>query len=178
MVNVMDGASYLLWDDLWLNRVPKQHFSELFSYKEEIYLDQVSNRGRWPWLLVSSAHFQCCSTQLTELAEDLTGLQEITEKDFWSYIWGSPFFSSAKAYVHLTCHRIIHDAFKWLWKWACQNKHMVSFWLLLKDILSIRELLRRNMVLPAYTCVCWSLSVEESLVHLFIHCLFAQVVGV
>ena len=49
------------------------------------------------------------------------------------------------------------------------------FWLLSKDCLSTRALLkRRNMILPDYNCVCCANQVEESSEHLFIHCPFAQ----
>ena len=84
-------------------------------------------------------------------------------------------FSSSKAYRQLTGHRIIHNSFQWLWKTSCQNKHKVFFWLLLKDRLSTRELLkRRNMELPNYSCVCCTHQIEESTTHLFIHCDFSQ----
>ena len=110
-----------------------------------------------------------------KLGLELASIQESSNPDIWSYIWGSPYFSSTKAYKHLTGHRVTHAAFKWLWKSACQNKHKVFFWLLLNDRLSTRELLRRkNMALPSYSCVCCSQSMEESLEHLFIYCNFAQ----
>jgi hypothetical protein len=50
------------------------------------------------------------------------------------------------------------------------------FWLLLRDRLSTREILRRrNMFLEDYNCVfCASMPVEESVTHLFLHCPFAQ----
>ena len=32
MVNIQDGVTYLFWDDLWLNRVPKVQFPELYSF--------------------------------------------------------------------------------------------------------------------------------------------------
>ena len=80
-------------------------------------------------------------------------------------------FSVSKAYVHLTGHRVIHATFKWLWKSSCQNKHNVFFWLLLKDRLSTRELLRRrNMNIPDYSCVFCPSTEDESLEHLFISC--------
>ena len=31
-------------------------------------------------------------------------LSAIDDTDVWSYIWGSPFFSTSKAYSHLTGH--------------------------------------------------------------------------
>jgi len=156
MVHIRDGASCLLWDDLWLNRVPSQRFPELFSFAKKIHisvLSTVSADGSASifHLPISNQAFQ----QLITLAEDLNSVQDTDEKDIWSYIWGSPFFSSAKSYKHLTGHRVVHDAFRWLWNSFCQNKQKVFFWLLLKDRLSTRELLRRkNMELPDYTCVC------------------------
>ena len=70
---------------------------------------------------------------------------------------------------------MVHDAFKWLWKSACQNKHKVFFWFLLQDRLNTRDLLRRrNKDLPDYNYVCCPNSIQETLVHLVIHCPFAQ----
>jgi hypothetical protein len=67
----------------------------------------------------------------------------------------------------------IHPAFKWLWASSCQSKHKIFFWLLLKDRVSTRELLRRkNMDLQDFSCVLCSALVEESLVHLFLECPF------
>ena len=65
-------------------------------------------------------------------------------------------------------------AFKWLWKSSCQNKHKVFFWLLLKDRLSTRNLLRRKtMVLDSYECEFCNSGQEETLEHLFLRCPFA-----
>jgi hypothetical protein len=51
----------------------------------------------------------------------------------------------------------------------------VFFWLLLKDRLSTRYILRRrNQVIPWYECVLCNLHVEETLKHLFLHCNFAR----
>ena len=70
---------------------------------------------------------------------------------------------------------IVQSAFKCLWASACQNKHKVFFWLLLQHKLSTRNFLkRRNMVLPSYHYVCCNPNVEESLVHLFLECIFAH----
>ena len=65
--------------------------------------------------------------------------------------------------------------FKRIRKTNCQHKHTVFFWLLLKDRLSTRSLLKRKgMDLPSYNCVLCSSQVEESRFHLFLDCLFAQ----
>ena len=81
-----------------------------------------------------------------------------------------------KAYRVLIGHTEVHPAFKWIWRSSCQYKHKVFFWILLKDRLSTRELLRRkNMDLPSYDCVlCTQPPTEETLEHLFFKCDFAQ----
>ena len=49
------------------------------------------------------------------------------------------------------------------------------FWLLLKDTLNMRGLLRRrNMYLESYTCENCILQLEETLPHLFLRCNFAK----
>ena len=74
----------------------------------------------------------------------------------------------------MTGHQVVHPAFKWLWACSCQSKHKVLFWLLLKDRISTRELLRRkNMALQDFNCVLCNAAVEESLLHLFLECPFA-----
>ena len=81
----------------------------------------------------------------------------------------------AKAYKHLRGHGEIHPSHRWIWKCSCQNTHKVFAWLILKDRLSTREILRRkNMELQDYTCVLCSQSTEESLFHLLIDCPFAH----
>ena len=89
---------------------------------------------------------------------------------------GDTFFSTSKAYKHLNGHMPTHALFRKIWKSSCQAKHKVFFWLLLRDRLSTRALLRRrNMQLPSYDCACCTLDVEETLSHLFLTCPFAQV---
>jgi len=176
MVHIKDSASCYLWDDLWLNSVPKIQYPELFSFAKKPH---ITVRGAidafGPSALFHLPLSDAAYLQLTDLAGKLNSLQINSEADIWAYIWGSPFFSSAKAYIHLTGHRLVHAAFIWLWKSACQNKHKVFFWLLLKDRLSTRELpRRRNMELPDYNCVHCNTPTEETLEHLFLHCPFAH----
>jgi len=79
------------------------------------------------------------------------------------------------AYKKLIGHQQIHPAYKWLWKSFCQPKQKVFCWLLFKDRLSTRNLLRRkHMQLESYECEVCSLRVEETVEHLFWKCPFAQ----
>lgn len=80
-----------------------------------------------------------------------------------------------RVYKFLASHSEIDPAFSWICKSYCQPKHKVFFWLLIKDILCTRNLLkRRNMKLESYNCELCSLAVEESSDHLFPDCPFAR----
>ena len=160
---------------MWLNKVPRLHYPQLFSFAKNASpsLHLVMNAGE----LEDFLHLPLSPlavTQLLQVAEDFLTLPASDEKDTWTYIWGSSFFSTSRAYKHLTGHMPIHPFFRKIWK-SCQNKHKFFFWLLLRNRLSTREILRRrNMHMPSYACVCCNLDTEESLTHLFFRCPFAQ----
>jgi hypothetical protein len=102
-------------------------------------------------------------------------LQLSGENDRWEYIWGNGSFSSVKDYKHLIGSCQTHPAFKWIWKSKCQMKHKKIFWLLLRDKLNTRGLLRRkHMYLDFYVCELCIFYREESLGHLFFRCGFAK----
>lgn len=80
-----------------------------------------------------------------------------------------------RTYNYLIGHRQIPRVYKWLWECFCQRKYMFFFWLLLKDSLSIRDILRRkNMHLDSYDYVLCLLATEETVEHLFFGCQFAK----
>ena len=63
-----------------------------------------------------------------ELLHQLLQEQHFSDStDLWHYIWGSPLFSSKKAYLHLTGHAQEHAVFSWLWKSSCQKNIRFSF---------------------------------------------------
>ena len=96
----------------------------------------------------------------------------------WGEGGGSSKFKSVVAYRRLLNHQEINLAFKWLWKSSCQPKHKVFFWLLLKDRLSTRNILRRKYkALETYNCEICSFQVEEIVEHLFCHCPSLNSVG-
>ena len=112
--------------------------------------------------------------QLLLLNDKLDSLQLSNSHDIWNYIWGSPYYSSSKAYKQLTGQASVHASYKWLWKNCCQHKHKVFFWLLLKDRLSTRDLLERKwMILQSHECVLYNQHSRETLEHLFLTCPFA-----
>lgn len=57
MVNTLDGASCLFWEDLWMHRVPKHHFPELYSFAKDPTISLKSAREAvGPASFTSSAH--------------------------------------------------------------------------------------------------------------------------
>jgi hypothetical protein len=84
-------------------------------------------------------------------------------------------YFSARAYRYLIGSRQIHPAFKSIWTSSCQPKHWVLFWLLLKNRLNTKNLLRRkNMNPDSFYCEMCLLQKEENLRHLFFRCPFAK----
>jgi hypothetical protein len=113
--------------------------------------------------------------QFCELDIYLQAFQSSTDNDQWKYIWGTNHYSSAKAYTLMIGSRPLHPAFKWIWYSAYQQKHKVFYWLLLKNSLNTRSLLKRkNMQLESYDCELCILQKEERLRHLFFKCSFAR----
>lgn len=114
-------------------------------------------------------------TQFGLLQTMIDDLQITEERDTWTYIWGSEKYSSSKACSWLIVHRVIHKSIMWLWSSSCQMKHKVFFWLLLKERINTRGVLkRRNMLLDDYTCEMCILQREETVHHLFLSCNFAR----
>jgi hypothetical protein len=68
-----------------------------------------------------------------------------------------------------------HPVYQWIWKSKCQMKHKVFFWLILKDRVSTRDLLRRReMNLDSYSSDMCILQRPETGVHLFLRCNFSK----
>ena len=72
MVNVADGKSCLFWDDLWLNKVPRLEYPQLYSFANNvgislhlvINLEEMENFLHLPLSPLAA-------TQLLQVAEDI-----------------------------------------------------------------------------------------------------------
>jgi hypothetical protein len=175
MAVVNDGASSFFWLDSWNGFSFSINMPQLFSFAKNKYITvqqmcHASDLHELFHLPSSEEAFQ----QYAHLLHIIQALDLHNGFDSWTYIWGSHIFTSKKAYVQLTGSRHIHPAFSWLWNSCCQNKRKFFFWLLLKDRLSTRGLLKRKrMALDDYNCVLCNTLVEESLIHLFLDCPFS-----
>lgn len=174
-VQINNGKSCHFWEDLWGNDLLSHRFPELFSFAKKKKITFAEGATQVP--IHSLFHLplsQQAHEQIIQLQVELEGLHLSNLPDSWQYIWNSNMFSVRRAYKHLSGHLILHPVYRWLWKSACQNKYKVFFWLLIKDRLSTRELLKRkNMELQDYNCILCNGDTEESLVHLFLGCPFA-----
>jgi hypothetical protein len=174
-VKINNGESCFFWDDLWREDTLAHKYPELLSFakKRQISFKQASSQAP----LQSLFHLplsQQAHDQLLLLQGELDEVRLNNLPDAWSYIWNSDDFSVKRAYKHLSGHCYPHPAFKWVWKSSYQNKHKVFFWLLLKDRVSTRELLRRKrMVLEEYSCILCNAATDETSLHLFLLCPFA-----
>jgi hypothetical protein len=153
-----------------------ENFSSLHSY------------ARNKWISLSKAHASDTLSDLFNLPFSVEAFDELQElesgfstltltssSDNWTYIWGSSQFSASKVYNLLSGHTQADPIFKRLWKTSCQGKHKVFFWLVLKDRLSTRNMLRRKrMHLENYNCVLCQQHNEETLMHLLFYCPFAK----
>ena len=112
--------------------------------------------------------------QLEDLQDIIHNRQrDETLDDSWSYNWGTSIYSSKKAYAIFIASSPDSPLFKWLWKSSNLGNHKFSFWLLLRDRLNTRNLLRRkHMPLVDYNCVLCNQGCEESSFHLFFECRF------
>lgn len=176
VVSVSNGSTCNLWSNLWEGMIPQFEFPELYSFAKQKNISvqkakSMTNVEQLFHLPFSAQAFQQLQTLVAALEQNANS----EDLDSWSYIWASGLFTSSKAYKHLTGTALVHPGFTWLWRCSVQHKHKTFFWLLMKDRLSTRNLLkRRNMELPSYDCVLYTASNEESLHHLFLQCPFAQ----
>ena len=174
-VELNDGKTCLLWSDIWVDTIPKLNFPELFSFAKNKTITVAEAKDTES--LQNFFHlplFEVAYPQFLQLQLLLQSVQQTEVRDRWGFIWGSNLFSSSRTYKHLSGHLQVHAAFKWLWRSLCQNKHKVFFWLILKNRLNTRGMLRRrNMELESFNCVLCSSQTKESIEHLFISCPFA-----
>jgi hypothetical protein len=118
---------------------------------------------------------QEASVELMDLATiiEMTNL-DADANDCWSYSWGSSHFRSKKAYTMLRERTNASPIFTWLWSSHNLGKHKFFFWLLVRDRLPTRNLLRRkNMNLDSYVCPLCNMGCEETCFHLFFECPFS-----
>lgn len=177
LASVQDGSSCLFWTDCWLGQPLSLANPELCSFakKKEITVKQAISSSFQAEAIFNLPLSAIAFEQFLALQQKLQSYHFSDDKDQWSYIWGSPAFTSKKAYKHLRGTSHAHPIYKWIWKSSCQHNHKVFFWLLVRDRLSTRNILRRkSMQFPSYNCVSCPYNLEEIVDHLFLECDLAK----
>jgi len=163
---VRDGSSCSFWFDTWFDMPLFQRFPELFfsCVREQLLLVQNVYQSLDFFDLFHLPLSDEAFAQSHELSDIIEVIDLQAGNDLWSFIWGSIQFASNRAYSHMSGVRQVHLVYSWIWKSSCQPKPKVFFWLLLKDRLNTRELLKRkNMALEDYNCVLYHHAPVESL---------------
>lgn len=172
-------GTLLLWQDIWGDGVLKLALPELFSFarnanisvRKALDAHQFTDNFHLP--LSRQAHLQFL--ELTDLVQPLL---HDDGKDEWTFISGSSIFSAHRVYTQLIGHKQTHPIFSWLWRSKAQMKPKVFFWLVLKDRINTRDMLRRRgMQLDSFVCELCILQRPETSVHLLLRCNFAKACG-
>jgi hypothetical protein len=174
-IQLKDGKSCLFWKDDWYNGNLKTQCPEGFSFAKNgsISVNKAHN-SESIFDLFNLPLSEAAYNQVLNIQQTLQAMVLNDESDVWTLNRGAK-FSSAAAYKRLIGHHDTDQVYKWVWRSSCQPKHKVFAWLLLKDRLSTRNILRRkNMNLDNYNCEGCNMNVEETVEHLFLHCPFAQ----
>lgn len=149
------GDTVTFWNDSWDLGNLKLQFARLCSFAKQGNISVAK-------FLVQNAH-QKFFTPLSEIAYgQLQVLSSLVLQlqadpnvvDSWSYSWNNSIFVVKKAYGFLKGTVPTSPVFRWMWQSQVAGKYKFFFWLLLKDRLNTRNLLRRkNMHLDENTCV-------------------------
>lgn len=172
------GDTTLLWSNVWNGNFLEHSLPRLYSFaknKKVSVAQYINNQD-----VQVNFHLPFSKQALEELHSLNLIMQEATqqqqEKDVWTYIWGSKQYTSSKFYS-LSFQAINPPKpFLWIWKMKLSKKIKIFIWLMFRDRLNSRNLLRRkNYKLDGddFSCVLCNPSTEEYTYHLFFQCHFS-----
>lgn len=146
-VKINNGACFF-WKDTWETQTLEQQFPQAFSFAKN---KNITVRKAFSHVDITELFnlpvSQIAFDQLAIIQQKMNDVNlQQDSKDIWTYTNGTSTFKSGKAYKKLQGHHYIDPVFKCLWKSACQPKHKVFCWLLLKDRLSTKNILRRKQM--------------------------------
>lgn len=171
-----NGSTILFWLDPWNGSPLAQSCPELFSFARNIQINAFKVLSLTdPTQLVQLPLSEQAFRQFQFIQDLLQTRPTNDEPDKWTGGGNSDTYSTKKVYRSLMGHIDIHPVYKWIWKSRAQPKHRVFFWLLFKDRLNTKNILRRKkMDLNSYHCALCSFLAEENTQHLFLNCDFAR----
>jgi hypothetical protein len=174
-----DGTTFLLWKDIWNGHLLCQDFPRLFTFVRDqnislakyLQNQDVFDNFHTPLSTEAFNELQSFNDLIQAATENLQG------KDVWTYIWGNNIFSSKRIYMRNFSFLAPPKPFDWLWKSKCCKKIKVFIWLVFRDRINSRNLLkRRNYKVDNddYNCVLCDTMIEETTYHLLFQCEFSK----
>jgi len=176
-VKMNSGITCHFWKDSWESQPLQTQYPQAFSFARN---KNITARKAFRFNDIAAMFnlpvSQVAYEQMASIQQKMEVLQlDDRTKDVWTYQGGASSFKPGNAYKRLLGHQQSEPALNWIWKSACQPKHKVFAWLLLKDRLSTRNILRRKqMNIASFNCEFCLQAIEETVDHLFWHCAFAQ----
>jgi hypothetical protein len=172
------GNSVLLWEDVWNGHCLINELPRLFSFARNKRVP-IAN------YLANPEVQQNFYTPLSQQAlEELNQLEQMMDQaqqsqldnDVWGYIWGNNQYSSSRFYSLSFKYIEAPAPFSWIWKAKIAKKLKIFVWLVFRDRINSRNLLRRKnfSIGGNYSCVLCSLELEELTYHLIFQCSFAE----
>jgi hypothetical protein len=115
--------------------------------------------------------------ELQQLNQIITHVQQNQQdNDVLVYIWGSTKHTSRKFYTLNVKSIEAPTPFKWIWKTKLTKKLKIFIWLVFRNRINSRNLLKRkNYKVEGddYSCVLCNLNTEEYTYHLLFQCPFS-----
>ena len=177
---VHDGATVLMWKDLWLDATLDEKYQRAFSFAKN---EDISVKDFLGSTSLHETFHLPLSVQAMQEIRDLQ--QEVrhvgnatdpTPHDNWTYCWGSVDFKAIKYYKFYFREVHAHQSYKWLWAARSTLKIKVFGWLLLSDRLNTRNMLKRRHynIGDDYNCLLCDQQIEETVEHMIFQCPFSQ----
>ena len=175
------GNSFMFWNDSWQMdnciTTMKAKFPRLSSFAVD---EELSAAAVYSKLddLTELFHLPLSPQDFMEL-EAMKGwmLQNplSLNNDVWSFCWGKN-YTAKQFYLQAFKHLTVPKSFAWIWESSCTMNFKVFAWLLMKDRLNTKDMLKRRHwnVAQDDFCVLCPLRAYEDRQHLFFTYNFSQ----
>ena len=174
-----NGSTFLLWQYIWNGQMLQSKFPHLFTYATNTnitlatYLNNQDIQANFqlPLSQVAMEEFHSFNDYIHSQMQNLQG------NDVWTYSWGNAIYSSQKLYKKAFTSITPPDPFRWIWRTKLSKKIKVFIWLLLRDRINSRNLLKRKHFIDENeeaNCVMCHPAPEETTYHLVFQCPFSE----
>jgi hypothetical protein len=139
-------VTVLLWEDVWNGHYLSNELPRLFSFAKDKkvsiaqFLANPEVQHNFYTPLSQQALYEL--NQLEHMMDQAQ--QSQLDRDVWGYIWGNNQYSSSRFYSLSFKYIEAPVPFNWIWKAKISKKIKNFVWLVFRDRINSRNLLRRN----------------------------------